>query len=508
MVERRVLMLKKIVAKVAPEFHAKGSLLMRAVMAQCAHTVNRLANNQGFSPARCVLGSNTTLPEVITGGRIHPAVQRNGFLMERRLHLQQLCEESFAKASHNSAVRRALLSQVRRQPGPFELHCVVMCKRKMAKHQMHHTWHGPARVIGKDIHGYWLIHRGMPILARANNLRRAVESEMFENPGAGPVEAEDDDGEDGAGGGHGPKGQRGILDLTKEIPDNPVESVDDAGFTGESRFGGGLPMSHPSDLPAQSFEPPDLPYDPENEYFPEDLIDPQRLPEDLQMIEDKADGWQVRAEHGPAFPKTNPTHLIVPTPFPEYELRTTWVHDASGWYKLEGDVLWKMMEVPDRELTVDYEKMIAVFNRDHHSDPYSQAAEDVENGFFEEKPEERRLRSASRYSRRRQRRKKRKLQEHTQIPADPQSQQNFEEQAAHEDRKGTALDDVPGLAVMMQMRLPSWHDMMMSTMWENRNIMMVLKKWTSCFLWPSGCVITMRSATNMLSSTIGVSMSS
>lgn len=206
----------------------------------------------------------------------------------------------------------------------------------MAKHQMQHTWHGPARVIGKDLHGYWLIHRGMPILAHANNLRRAVDSEMFGNPGARPMEDEDDD-DDGPGGGHGPKAQRGILDLTKEIPDNPMESVEDDVFTGESRFGDGLPMSHPSDRP-------------ENEYFPEDLLDPKPLPEDLQMIEDKADGWQVRAGHGPTFLKTNPTNFIVPTPFPEFELRTTWVRDNTGWYLLEDRNLWKTWDDPEKAI--------------------------------------------------------------------------------------------------------------------------------------------------------------
>ena len=79
MVERRVLMLKEMIAKVVPEFEARGPILMRVVMTQCAHTINRLANNQGFSPAQCVLGTNTTLPEVITGGRLHPALQRNDF---------------------------------------------------------------------------------------------------------------------------------------------------------------------------------------------------------------------------------------------------------------------------------------------------------------------------------------------------------------------------------------------------------------------------------------------
>ena len=97
LVEIRILMLKEIIAKVAQEFEAKGPLLMRVVMTQCAHTISRLANNQGFSPAQCVLVSNTTLPEVITGSRLRPAMQRNDFLMERRFHLQQLCEESLAR---------------------------------------------------------------------------------------------------------------------------------------------------------------------------------------------------------------------------------------------------------------------------------------------------------------------------------------------------------------------------------------------------------------------------
>lgn len=63
---------------------------------------------------------------------------------------------------------------------------MVMYKRKMAKHAMHHTWHGPARVIGKDVNGYWLIHRGMPVLAHASSMRHAIESEMYSNPGAAP----------------------------------------------------------------------------------------------------------------------------------------------------------------------------------------------------------------------------------------------------------------------------------------------------------------------------------
>ena len=423
LVERRVLMLKEMIAKVAPEFEAKGPLLMRVVMTQCAHTINRLANNQGFSPpAQCVLGSNTTLPEVITGSRLHPAMQRNDFLMERRLHLQQLCEESFDKASHNSALRRVLLSQVRRQPGPFELHCMVMYKRKMAKHAMHHSWHGPARVIGKDVNGYWLIHRGMPILAHANNMRRAVDSEMHNNPGAAPVEDDDDGAPDD---GPKPGGQRGFLDLTKEIPDNPTEDLED--MEPRSRFGDGLPMSHPGDRPDQSFEPPDLPYDPgeeEDDYEPEDLLSPQMLPEDLQMIENNSDGWQVRAGYGPTLLQSNPQNYVVPIPFPEFELRTTWLKTDDGWFKAEEMMEWKILENPERSFEQPYEKMIVVFNRLDASRTSPIEEDEQPTVFEDEKLEERRLQSPSRSSRRRKRRRKQKLNDET--PQDvPQSQQNL-----------------------------------------------------------------------------------
>ena len=240
---------------------------------------------------------------------------------------------------------------------------MVMYKRKMAKHAMHHTWHGPARVIGKDVHGYWLIHRGMPILAHPNNMRRAVDSEMYDNPGAPP--ADDEDGDDGPSEGPMPGSQRGVLDLTREIPDNPIERADGLDFVPQSRFGDGLPMSsHPADQPDQSFEPPDLPYDEkEFEYQAEDLLDPQQLPEDLHMIEGKADGWQIRAGHGPTKLVTNPENYILPDPFPEFELRTTWVKLQDGWYVLEDRAPWKEQPNPGRPVEQPYEKMIAVFNR-------------------------------------------------------------------------------------------------------------------------------------------------
>ena len=135
-----------------------------------------------------------------------------------------------------------------------------------------------------------------------------------------------------------------------------------------------------------------------------------------------------------------------------------------------------------RPLDVEYEKMIAVFNRDHHAGPDPQGPEEVENVFDDEKLEERRLRSVSRSSRRRKRRRKQKLQDQTQLPEDLQSQQTLRNMQLKKIAKERHLmmSHFPcGLAVeMLRMILPSWLAMMMSMMWENRSIMMMLK-WTS-----------------------------
>ena len=131
-------------------------------------------------------------------------------------------------------------------------------------------------------------------------MRRAVDSEMYDNPGAPPADADGD--EDGPPEGPMPGAQHGVLDLTQEIPDNPIERADGLDFVPQSRCGVGLQMSsHPADPPDQSFEPPDLPHDEQQfEHEAEDLLEAQQLPEDLRMIEDKADSWQIRSGHGPA----------------------------------------------------------------------------------------------------------------------------------------------------------------------------------------------------------------
>lgn len=61
LVERRILTLKEMLVKVVRDFPAQSPLMMRVAVTQCAHTINRIANNHGFSPAQCVLGVNPQL---------------------------------------------------------------------------------------------------------------------------------------------------------------------------------------------------------------------------------------------------------------------------------------------------------------------------------------------------------------------------------------------------------------------------------------------------------------
>ena len=95
--------------------------------------------------------------------------------MAQRMKLLQDCEHASVKANRSASLRRALLSQTRQQPGPFEMRLLVMYKRKGLKRKAYKQWHGPARVIGKDLQGYWIIHKGTPILP--HNLRRAIAEE-------------------------------------------------------------------------------------------------------------------------------------------------------------------------------------------------------------------------------------------------------------------------------------------------------------------------------------------
>ena len=442
LVERRVLMLKDMLVKVVKDFQAQSPLMMRIAVTQCAHTINRMANNHGFSPAQCVLGVNPQLPDVLSGASNHIAMMNDpNFSMMKRLELQQSCEQSFIKASHNSALRRALLAQVRRQPGPFEMHSVVMYKRLGgAKSALHHRWHGPARVIGKDIHGYWLVHRGVAVLAHPNNMRRAVEDEILESTETWPKD-------------NVPEGQRGFLDLSKEIPPEVLEDE------GQWEIGGSQQEGDEEGLPWDMEEPPIIVdgYD--------QLPEPQELPEDLREHAASGHvGWVVRSGYGPIFMCSNETNYQTPEPtFPDYNIRTTWFCKDDCWRLLEQDVDWTLLLNAHQGLPMVADRLMVVFSQGQPSISGGASKPDDGDGGDEDDDlpsyspssvddnKEKMLRkppSASRSSRRRKRRKKQQesQQPHGETADVEKDQHSFEEQAdpdAGEDRKRKSLDDVP-----------------------------------------------------------------
>ena len=123
---------------------------------------------------------------------------------------------------------------------------------------------------------------------------------------------------------------------------------------------------------------------------------------------------------------TNPESYALPDPFPEFDLRTTWVKMCAGWHVMENRVLWKEKSNPGRPTEQSYDKMIAVFDRDCalRTPPHGLQEDEV---ILDEKPEERRLRNVSRSSRRRKRRRKakEKAMDKTQIPEDLHSQKKL-----------------------------------------------------------------------------------
>lgn len=202
MVERKVLTIKEMMARVARDSEIGGSLLTCVAVVNCVNATNRMSNHKGFSPAQCVLGFEPNLPEVLGHGRGLPAVDpQANFAMAQRMKLLQDCEKAFVQPNHSASLRRKVLAQTRQQPGPFELRSLVTYNRSGLKRKAYKVWRGPARVVGKDVQGYWLVHRGTPILAHPNNLRRAIAEEH-------DLTMEDDAAPEKTG-------QQGFLDLSR-----------------------------------------------------------------------------------------------------------------------------------------------------------------------------------------------------------------------------------------------------------------------------------------------------
>ena len=161
-VERRVGFVKVMAEKVFKDMNVCGAEAARVAGYRIGETCCRLCNNQGFSPAQWVLGEGVHLPASLADLQNDPVLVsqvQEGSAFWQRLRLQESCEVAFHQAANSSALRRAVLARTRPQPGPFERGTWVHYWRSRGgKRQAFRRWHGPARVIGRDQHGYWVIH--------------------------------------------------------------------------------------------------------------------------------------------------------------------------------------------------------------------------------------------------------------------------------------------------------------------------------------------------------------
>lgn len=117
-----------LVGEGCPGFPSTSPLMMRLAMTQCAHTIKRMVNNHGCSPAGCVSGVNPQPRYPIWCQFTSSYDERSQLPDDEAIGLQQSCGRSCVLASREAAFRRPLLAQVCRQPGPFEMDKVVMYK--------------------------------------------------------------------------------------------------------------------------------------------------------------------------------------------------------------------------------------------------------------------------------------------------------------------------------------------------------------------------------------------
>lgn len=148
---------------------------------------NRLFRKEGCSPSQWLTREDVTIPGDLSclGEEDNLSaldeLERNpkgsfGRLAEIRTGITL----NHVKATASKTVRAAVLlgakKATRFQPrrGSVAFYWRIMPKR----FGIARRWHGPVRVIGEDHHGWWVIHRGWPILVNREQLRSASRREI------------------------------------------------------------------------------------------------------------------------------------------------------------------------------------------------------------------------------------------------------------------------------------------------------------------------------------------
>lgn len=164
--------------------------MFEAIIEICAAS-NRMMRTGGYSPTQWVFGEDIEIPghlldrEQETNLNANDEVLQNpGGEFARLVKLRELAATTFIQAMSSEKARRTVLAGVTRRPiYIYKRGDVVYYWRgeglyKSKRFAGASRWLGPARLIGRDVHGWWCIHRGYPVLVNEAQLRRASDQEV------------------------------------------------------------------------------------------------------------------------------------------------------------------------------------------------------------------------------------------------------------------------------------------------------------------------------------------
>jgi len=186
--ERRIETVKDMLKPVREERQPVGAQDMKRALQHLNSACNELGVYKGFSPEQWVLGIAPRLPgsvmmdpDNVVGHQ--EAVDNPLGEFAENLNYRESARRAFHKTDNSEALRRTLLQPPRRLPPTVSPGSICHFwrwhggPRQQSGAPREGRWYGPARAIGKDIKGIWLIYRGTPTLVAAEQPRMSTSDE-------------------------------------------------------------------------------------------------------------------------------------------------------------------------------------------------------------------------------------------------------------------------------------------------------------------------------------------
>lgn len=183
--ENAIRIVREMSQQVIHKESAVGEDLVFKIVSVAASTWYRLHRKHGFSPAQWVLGKDSKLPgslsKDLSSLPVHSQAIAGSEDFTRYLRIREHGSIAFHRIT-NDAVVRNLLRQGPRGPPIIKPRSgdVVFFWRGDevdGKHLGIGRWIGPARVLGQDKHGVWMMYRATPVLFNPDQVRLPTEAE-------------------------------------------------------------------------------------------------------------------------------------------------------------------------------------------------------------------------------------------------------------------------------------------------------------------------------------------